>query len=136
MHDHPSPQAALPLDDFHRQMINVGVSEMRARADVFDAADIDFVHRHVFYLGIKQKSRKEVLFEDLCQAYDLAGNEALVAESGGARRAFSRLAILDLVAWVYRHNRNEVRIYRSEEAGGTRACVLKVPAAVYQDDQG
>jgi hypothetical protein len=109
------------------------LSEMKALPDLFDANDLDFIRQNVFYLGIKHKSRKEVLLESLCQTYDLAGNEELIAESGGVRKVFSRLEIFDLLAWVYRHNENEVRIHRSGGTPDSCTCVMKVPAGVYQD---
>jgi hypothetical protein len=109
------------------------VSEMKRRSDVFDPPDVDFVRRHVFYLGIKTKARKEALFDDVRDTFDRAGNEGLTAESGGARRTFSRLEIFELVEWIHRHNAKEVLIYAGA-GDGTRDTVMKVPAGVYQGD--
>ena len=106
---------------------------MKARPDLFDAQDIDLIRQHAFYLGIKQKSEEENLFENLRQTFDRTGNEELTAEASDVTKAFSRLEIFDLVAWVYRHNGNEVRIYGSLGAPNSRTCVMKVPAGVYRD---
>ena len=110
------------------------ISEMRKLADVFNAQDVEFIRQHVFYLGIKTKSRKEVLFEDLRDIFDRAGNEDLVAESRDARKTFSRLQIFDLVEWVYQHNATDVRICRLGGAGENPDVVMKMPAGVYQND--
>ncbi len=116
-----------------KRVFSTFLSEMRALPDLFDANDIDLIGQNAFYLGIKQKSEKEILFENLRHSFDLTGNEELTAEAGGVTKAFSRLEIFDLMAWVYRHNGNEVRIYGPLGAPVSRTCVMKVPAGVYRD---
>jgi hypothetical protein len=115
-----------------KSVLPVFISEMRKHREVFTDEDIEFAKENLFVFGIKEKSKKERLFEDLSEQFDLWGNEKLITIAGEAKAEFSRMEIFDLLEWIYANNAVEISVFRSDRPFSPDDWVMKLSPGVYK----
>ena len=98
---------------------------------LFSPGEKEMLLKSLFYLGVKRRSLKESLFDSIRDAFDLCGNETLVATCCGNSMAFERITIFEMIEWIYFSNSSEIDIHRWNVTGESE-WIMRIPANAYR----
>jgi hypothetical protein len=108
------------------------ISEMQSNIDVFTKDDIEFIGDGIFYYGIKERGKEEVLYESLKDIFKLIGQEDIIIRSGNESMVFERKDLFRAVCWILQNNKDEILVFKNPIRNSGQDWLMKIPPNAYK----
>lgn len=96
------------------------------KMNIFSPNEIEFLRVHLFYFGIKRKSKSESLFDTVKNLFDQNDNEPVWVTIGSSTKEYDRMELFDLVSALAAPS-DDVLVFRSMDAMQLGKWTIRMP---------